>query len=209
MEMGLKRRRPPPEPPAPTATEARERVRVPIAAALVGGLTLVIFVAVGSVLLISLYSAQRNTLILLRDNADIGMRLLEVRVRGLLDPVAAIGVNVARMIGDGEIDSEDRSQMTDVMRGALAATPQASGILFATPDLRSFAFSRLAGKIVELPGPSTSLPAFGEAMNEAQQSDGALSGRRPSGCRTCTRRRSPCACRSGATASSSACCRRS
>ena len=169
MEMGLKRRRPPLAPPAPTVAEARDRFRVPIAAALVGGLTLVILLAVGSVLLISLYSAQRNTLTLLRDNADIGMRLLEVRVRGLLDPVEAIGANLARMIEDGEVDSRDRSQMTDVMRGALAATPQASGILFVTPDFRSFAFGRLAGKIVELPGPSISLPAFGEAMNEVSK----------------------------------------
>ncbi|MGE5145909.1 MAG: adenylate/guanylate cyclase domain-containing protein [Candidatus Eiseniibacteriota bacterium] len=172
MEMGLKRRRPPPAPAAPTASEAGERVRVSIAAALVGGLTLVVLVAVGSVLLISLYGAQQNTFTLLRDNADTGMRLLEVRVRGLLDPVAAIGVNLARMIEDGEVDSQDRSQMTDVMRGALAATPQASGVLFATPDLHSFAFGRLAGKIVELPGPATNLPAYVEAMNEARRAKG-------------------------------------
>jgi adenylate cyclase len=169
MEMGLKRRRPPPELPTPEAAMARDRVRVPIGAALVGGLTLVILFAVGSVLLISLYSAQRNTLTLLRDNADIGMRLLEVRVRGLLDPVEAIGVNLARMIEDGEVDSEDRSQMTDIMRGALAATPQATGILFSTPDLHAVAFSRLAGKIVELPGPTSNLPAFAEAMAEASK----------------------------------------
>lgn len=168
MEMRLKRRRPPLESPAMIVPRPRERVRVPIATALVGGLTLVILFAVGSVLLISLYSAQRNTLTLLRDNADIGMRLVEVHVRGQLDPVAAIGANLARMIEDGEVDSQDRSQMTDVMRGALAATPQASGILFVTPDLRTLTFGRLAGKIVELPGPPPDMPAFREALGEAR-----------------------------------------
>jgi class 3 adenylate cyclase len=167
--MGHKRRRRSPGAPAPRVGEGRDRLRVSIAAALVGGLTLVIVLAVGSVLLISLYSAQRNTLSLLRDNADIGMRLLEVRVRGLLDPVAAICTNLGRMIEDGEIDAQDRSQMTDVMRGALAATPQASGILFANPKLHTLAFGRLAGKIVELPGPQTDLPAFTEAMAEASR----------------------------------------
>jgi class 3 adenylate cyclase len=169
MEMGLKRRRPPLEAPVPAAAKARERMRVPIAAALVGGLTLVILFAVGSVLLISLYSAQRNTLTLLRDNADIGMRLLETRIRGQLDPVAAIGANLGRMIEDGEIDAQDHSQMTDVMRGALAAMPQASGILYVDAKLATLTFGRLAGKIVELPGPPPDMPAFREAIAEARR----------------------------------------
>jgi class 3 adenylate cyclase len=172
MEMGLKRRRPPTGPLTVPASEPRARMRVPIAAALVGGLSLVILLAVGSVLAIGLYSAQQNTLTLLRDNADIGMRLVEARVRSQLDPVAAIGTNLARMVADGEVDSTDRSQMTDVMRGALAATPQVSAFLFADANLGTRAFARLAGKIVELPGPPPDTPALREAVDEARLATG-------------------------------------
>jgi class 3 adenylate cyclase len=167
MEMGLKERRPALQ--APAARKARERMRVPIAAALVGGLTLVILFAVGGVLLISIYGAHLNKLSLLRDNADIGMRLLEVRIRGQLDPVAGTGANLARMIEDGELDPRDQAQMTDVLRGALAALPQASGILYVDGALSTLAFGRMGGRIVETPGPAPDAPGLREAMDEARR----------------------------------------
>lgn len=67
------------------------RLRVPVAVALVGGVSLLILVAVGGVLLITFFSGRASTLELLRDRADLGLELLETRIRGQLDPVAEAG----------------------------------------------------------------------------------------------------------------------
>lgn len=123
------------EEPAPEALIAapgrvRRRLRVPIAAALVLGIGLLIVLAVGSVLVISLLGARANTLNLLRDRADIGLELLESRVESQLEPIHNLGFGIAAMIASAELDITDRAQVEATFRAGLNAVPQATALIF-------------------------------------------------------------------------------
>ncbi len=128
----------------------KRRFRVPIAAALVGGVALLLLVAVGSVLTISQVSAQRIALELLGDNADIGLELLETRVRGQLEPAHVLGLQLAEMFADGTVDPSNRQQLEDTFRGALAAVPQATALIFIDSNYQSYQYPPTLGALDEV-----------------------------------------------------------
>ncbi|MHA1567398.1 MAG: adenylate/guanylate cyclase domain-containing protein [Alphaproteobacteria bacterium] len=128
----------------------KRRFRIPIAAALVGGVALLLIVTVGSVLAISQFSAQRITLELLGDNADVGLELLESRVRGQLEPAHVLGLRLAQMLADGTINPGNRQQLEDTFRGALAAVPQATALIFIDETYRSYQYPPNVGSLDEV-----------------------------------------------------------
>ena len=65
-----------------------------------GGVSALILAAVGGVILITFFTARASTLELLRDRADLGLELLETRIRGQLDPITDVGNGLVALITD-------------------------------------------------------------------------------------------------------------
>ena len=113
-----------------TRDSETKRWRVPVAVALVGGVVLLLAVAIGGVLALSQTAARAITLSLLADNADVGLELVETRIHGQLDPASDVGLRLAALIRDGEIDPADPAQLEATFQGALAAVPQITALIF-------------------------------------------------------------------------------
>ncbi len=100
------------------------RLSISISAALMWGFGTLVFLAVAGVLLLSLWSAQRNTVDLLRDKAELHLSALIERVQTLLDPVSEGNAFLAELMAHGEVEPGDHVQLVDYMTGAMASTPQ-------------------------------------------------------------------------------------
>ncbi len=124
----------------------RTRLRLGTVLALVlGGLMLL---GVGSVLLVSLGGAGRNTASFLRDKADLILSSIEERVRQHLDPVKSQAEYVSGLIAAGTLDPSDASALETALRAALAATPQVTGIAFISADGHVVRATRETGAIL-------------------------------------------------------------
>lgn len=148
---------PPPVDPGAVASEERRRrlsrawlrrrLRVSISTILVTGFGSLILLAVASVLGIGLFSAGRSTLQLLVDKADIVSADVEVRVRTMLDAGPAQTAYIADMVFRGELGLGTPERMSDVMRGALSATPHVTALMYIEPDGRNVRVGRLRGEL--------------------------------------------------------------
>jgi adenylate cyclase len=116
--------------------------RMPISTALMLGFGLLVFVGVGSVLGVGLWSAGSNTLDLLSDKAESTIQSLDQRLRGHLRPVEEANAFLARLITTEEVDAGDHVQLADYMTGAMAATPQVQGMTFITTGYQAIRVSR-------------------------------------------------------------------
>jgi adenylate cyclase len=125
----------------------RRRFRVSISTILVTGFGALMLLAVASVLGIGLFSAGRSTLQLLVDKADLVSTDVEVRVRNLLDAGPAQTAFVADLVFRGEIGTDQPERMSDVMRGALSATPHVTGLMYVEPDGRNVRVGRFRGEL--------------------------------------------------------------
>lgn len=143
-------------PPVPAAP--RRKLRLPIAAVLVAGFGSLMLLAVASVLILGLVSAGTNTFALLNDRADLALAGVEVRVRHQLDPARDMARFVAGLIERGEVAADDPAALTATLRGALAAAPDVTGIVFMRPDLTGARAMRLSGGLQAAP-----IDARGEA----------------------------------------------
>lgn len=110
--------------------------------ALVGGISLLVLLAVGLVLVVNWSVGARNTNDLLADKSVLLVRGLEDPVRGVLEPVRRQVDAIGQLIEADRVSPGDVDALTRVMTGSLAATPQASAILFVTPDLREITVAR-------------------------------------------------------------------
>jgi len=124
-----------------------KRFRVPIATLLVVGFGTLTLVAVATVLYVGIYSAGRNTVSLLLDKAELIQEAVETRLRHQLFPAERQGRYLVRLFGKGDLDVGDRRQIVDTFRGALAATPQVTGIGSAWPDWTSPRVGRIGGEV--------------------------------------------------------------
>ena len=129
---------------------AQNRFRLPVAAALVGGVSALILAAVGGVILITFFTARSSTLELLRDRADLGLELLETRIRGQLDPITDVGNGLVALIADGEVNPMDPDQVQTAFQGALSAVPQAKAIIYVGTDLQTARVSRGEEPLLEV-----------------------------------------------------------
>jgi adenylate cyclase len=150
---------------------AGSRLRMPIATALMLGFGLLVFVGVGSVLGIGMWSAGRNTLDLLADRADHSIDTLTQRLRAHLRPVEEANVFLARMIANGDVDPNDRVQLADYMMGAMAGTPQVRGMTFITPDYQAVRVSRSDGRDGLRVSDWSGNPTVQQVMQEAATKD--------------------------------------
>ena len=154
------------------AAGRRRRLRLPIAAVLVAGFGTLMLAAVASVLILGLSSAGRNTFALLNDKADLAIDNVVVRVRHQLDPARDQITYLNRLIESGKLDPDDPEAMRDTLRGALAATPQVTGIGFAPLNQIMTRAGRINGEMVESTLDLSASPEMTAAMAEARDRQG-------------------------------------
>jgi len=126
------------------------RWRPTISVVLIFGFGLLVLVAVSSVLLISLGTAQKNTLALLRQTADFSVTGLIDRIDIHLGAARDQSVFLAEMVVDGELDATDPDQLADAMLGALAATPQVTGMGYFSAAGWSLRVGRESGEVLRI-----------------------------------------------------------
>jgi class 3 adenylate cyclase len=150
----------------------RRRLRLPIAAVLVAGFGTLMLAAVASVLILGLSSAGRNTFALLNDKADLAIDSVAVRVRHQLDPARDQITYLTGLIESGKLDPDDRKSMLDTLQGALAATPQVTGVGFSPPDQVVLRAARVNGEVKEAAVDMSASPEMTKAMVEGRDRQG-------------------------------------
>jgi adenylate cyclase len=150
----------------------RRRLRLPIAAVLVAGFGTLMLAAVASVLILGLSSAGRNTFALLNDKADLAIDSVAVRVRHQLDPARDQITYLTELIESGKLDPDDRKSMLDTLQGALAATPQVTGVGFSPPDQVVLRAARVNGEVKEAAVDMSASPEMTKAMAEGRDRQG-------------------------------------
>ena len=106
--------------------------------------------AVASVLILGLSSAGRNTFALLNDKADLAIDSVVVRVRHQLDPARDQITYLTGLIESGKLDPDDRQSMLDTLQGALAATPQVTGVGFSPLNQVVLRAARVNGEVLRV-----------------------------------------------------------
>lgn len=100
----------------------------------IGGL---VAIAVAAVLAIYWTTAARTTFDLLTTQAEIGVASVEAQLRQHLEPVSNELGNLALLLQQNQLSSDDTNRFTAVLTGALAASPQVRSIAYLTEqDLR-------------------------------------------------------------------------
>ncbi len=128
------------------------RRHIPLALVLIGSITLLIVVSVGSVLYISLREATENTFSLLADKANANLDLLQVQIGSKLGPVEAAATELAERIGHGSYTvGEGDSELHHLLRGALAALPHATAVIFVSSDAHAVRIARFDGRVGPVP----------------------------------------------------------
>jgi hypothetical protein len=104
--------------------------RLSIAAYLGLGIGGLMFLAVASILAITLFATWRNTTELLQDKSRLLLGSLVAQTERYLDPANAQAEFVAKLIERGELDGDDQDELLVTLRSVLAANPQVHGLAF-------------------------------------------------------------------------------
>lgn len=110
--------------------QGRGRWRLSIAAfqgILLGGL---VFLTLVGLLIVTLYTAFRNTSELLEDKSRLLLASLTTATSRYLDATQAPVNYIALLMERGELDPDDHRRLYEILGGALAAAPQAHAVLF-------------------------------------------------------------------------------
>lgn len=113
---------------------ARRFTRFPISALLIFGLSGLMIAAVASVFILALWTGQKNTIDLARSRAELILSEAQGRVEAIFDPAEEQASFLARVIEKQNLDPLRDPRFIDLAGGALAATPQVTAIVFASPD---------------------------------------------------------------------------
>jgi adenylate cyclase len=144
-----------------------KRTRARLTTVLVGGVKLLILLAVGSVLWVTLKSATRNTFELLGERASATLDVLEAKVDGQLVSVTVGVEDFAKQFADGRLNITDRrSNVFHSFAGFLSAHPQVTAMLYVGVDQNSIVVTRSEGFPIEVP----STPGSQERRKFAQES---------------------------------------
>ena len=122
------------------AVNKRSRLdgRFSITVTLTVAIGLLVFISVGSVLWVGLWSAQKNTFDLLSQNVNQGIYSAINRVRQHLQPAEFQTKYLVEQIEEGNLDLANREQMRVMLTGALAAAPQITAVIYIDPKLQQF-----------------------------------------------------------------------
>ncbi|MEM7406037.1 MAG: adenylate/guanylate cyclase domain-containing protein [Pseudomonadota bacterium] len=117
----------------PVRADGRGR-RIPVSAIVTLGFGALVAVAVGLVLLVGIGGATKNTSVLLQDKGETVVAQVERDIRARLSPVMSQAQAIASAFSRGDIGLDDLQRLDAYMFGALAGTPQISGIAIVQPS---------------------------------------------------------------------------
>ena len=126
------------------------RFRVRIGTLLVLGFGSLVFVAVAGVLILGLSSARQNTQELLAEKTISIVDSIERQIHNHLRPVELQARSIAGDFATGRVGLADAPALELLLRGALATTPQVTGIGFIDTDLRLRRYRRGFGWLPKL-----------------------------------------------------------
>jgi adenylate cyclase len=118
------------------ATSPTPEVRkgLPIVAYLVFGVSALVILSVGGVLLVTLSIATRNTVELLEDKSRLLISSVVHEVQLFLAPAHAQVEALARLIESGRLDPGDPEQLFGALQAGLAASPHVRSVVFLDPS---------------------------------------------------------------------------
>ncbi len=134
----------PASPPESDSQKKFRRTSVSLTVALAAGFGGLVVVAVTVVLAIGIWSARQNTLDLLKENAQLAISLFARQVTQHLEPPQNQLEFLADGIAKGTVRPEDVAEFSDVLYGAMAATPQVRVLGFIGADYQAIAAVRRA-----------------------------------------------------------------
>ncbi len=135
---------------------------------MVGGVTLLLLLAVGSVIFVTLTSATRNTFELLADQADDTLDILEAQIDSQLAPAIVAAGEFAAQFADGRLNLEDKRDNTfHAFAGSISSSPQMTAIIFIRADGESITITRQEGFPIEVQSNSSSLKRQKIALSAA------------------------------------------
>ena len=105
-------------------------------------ISLLVLIAVLSVLSIGIWSGARNTMSLLRDKAQFVVSTMVDKVTTHLEPARNQLIYVEKLISNGHVDPSDPEQLKATLAGSLAAAPQISAVLYVQADLKTLIVGR-------------------------------------------------------------------
>jgi class 3 adenylate cyclase len=104
-----------------------------------GGMT---FLAVALVLWLGFWSGTQNTFSLFGQLGGLAVENMEATLDRHLDPARALLDHIGHRIEAGDLDPADTKAMESSLAGAVAATPQLTGVAFFYSDYRSIQIQR-------------------------------------------------------------------
>ena len=120
--------------PEPEAVGRAARWKPSIAVALTIGLSALLALVAGAVLLIGLLTAESNTTTLLRQLSDLAIRTVEERVNQHINAAENQVRAIAHMIETGALDPENDTAVVEAMISAMAVVPQTHALALIRPD---------------------------------------------------------------------------
>ncbi len=159
-----------------TRAAAWPRLRLSIAAILMAGFGGLVLLAVASVLSIGLGIARENTFQLLRERMDSAIADMVARTNQHLKPAHDQVSYLSQMVTDGRLDPAGDRQLREVLRAAMAGTPQVRGLAYIDTAFNVYRVARSGvmgdGEVVDWAND----PAVRESMGEARSAIGVYWG---------------------------------
>jgi class 3 adenylate cyclase len=129
--------------------------------------------AVIAVVLVGAWSGYRNTIDLLRQKADVVLSSALTQLDLHLSAAENQASFLANAISEGEISSEDPDRFVAMMQGALAATPQISGLYFIDTSYRMTGAERTETRAVPVFAGLSMDPDIRRMVADARTHNGA------------------------------------
>lgn len=147
-----------------------KRRRIGLSTVLVGGVTLLILVAVGSVLWVTLTGATRNTFELLGERANATLDVLETKIDSQLLSVMTGSEEFAKQFADGRLNiTSDRKNTFHAFSGFLSAHPQVTALIYLQAGQGSIVVTRAEGFPIEVPSSPASSERRDIALTRAKE----------------------------------------
>lgn len=122
---------------------------VPIAAVVVFGFGGLVALAVAVSLYLGLWSATKNTGLLLQEQTDTLLDTVKERIDSRLQPVVEQAKWIAAHLAEEDFDVNDQETLDAFMFGALAASPQVRWFALVSPSGRSRRWDRARNVVLD------------------------------------------------------------
>lgn len=148
---------------------APKRRRISLATALVGGVTLLLLLAVGSVLALTVTGATQNTFSLLGARATTTLDLVEARIDGQFDPVVSAAESLSAQFADGRLNLDNRRDRAfQTFSGILTALPHVTAVIYVPDEGQALRATITEGIVISVPDAPTFLKRQAQALETAR-----------------------------------------